>query len=241
MNATLEKTVGEIVAEDFRSAAIFTKHGIDFCCKGNTPVSEACNKKNIQVEDLLQDIDKLKLNTSDSITAYSSWSASRLMDHIEEKHHRYVEEKTPLILQFLDKLCKVHGQRHPELHAIFLLFKQSAEDLSKHMKKEELILFPRIRIRTAEQSVDDQNSTLKSATVLSPIAMMMHEHDTEGDRFREIEKLTDNYQVPSDGCTTYKVAYQMLREFEQDLHLHIHLENNILFPLAIKMENDLLN
>ncbi len=241
MNTTIEKTVGEIVAEDYRAAAIFAKHGIDFCCKGNTPISEACDKKNIEMEAVMEDIYKLTSNTTDQMSEYNTWSAQKLIDHIEEKHHRYVEEKTPVILQFLDKLCKVHGQRHPELYEVFQLFKQSAADLSQHMKKEELILFPLIRNLSAELTADDQNRTLRSGTVQSPIALMMHEHETEGDRFREIEKLTDHYRVPSDGCTTYKVAYQMLQEFVQDLHLHIHLENNILFPLAANMEKELLN
>lgn len=238
MDTTYQKTVGEVVTDDFRAAAIFDKHGIDFCCNGNILLSEACVKKNISVDDLMLDIQQLESNTTDKTTDYKHWSAVELIDHIENKHHRYVEEKIPVILQFLRKLCKVHGERHPELLEIFQLFNQSAADLSQHMKKEELILFPRVR-KLASDSVE--KTTMEQGMVYSPIQVMMHEHDTEGERFRTIAQLSDNYQTPADGCTTYRVAYAMLKEFEQDLHLHIHLENNILFPKAIQMEKELLN
>jgi len=238
MNTSYSQTVGEVVAEDFRTAAIFDKYGIDFCCKGNTPVTEACAKKNISVDEVIKDIHALKSSGSEQTTAYNSWSPDRLIDHIEEKHHRYVAEKIPAILQFLNKLCNVHGGRHPELHEVFQLFQASAGDLTQHMKKEELILFPRIKNLA---SASGEEVSITPGMVFSPIEMMMHEHDNEGERFRKIALLTNNYKVPSDGCTTYQVAYAMLREFEQDLHLHIHLENNILFPMAIHMEKELVS
>ncbi len=236
MDTTYQKTVGEIVADDFRTAAIFDKYGIDFCCKGNTPISVACDKKNLHVEELMQDIKKLQGNSIEKGTDFKTWTADELIDHIETKHHRYVEEKMPVILQFLNKLCKVHGDRHPELHEMLELFALSAGDLAQHMKKEEMILFPRIRKLA---STDKESTSL--GMVISPIDMMMQEHETEGDRFAMIAKLSDNYKTPADGCTTYRVAFAMLKEFEQDLHVHIHLENNILFPMAIRMEKELLN
>lgn len=237
MNISNSQTVGEVVANDFRTAAIFEKHGIDFCCKGNTPVQEACAKKNIAVDEVIKDLEALQSSAMEETTAYKAWSAKQLIDHIEEKHHRYVAEKIPVILQFLNKLCKVHGGRHPELHEVYQLFHDSAGELTQHMKKEELILFPRI-MKLASASSETNGMT--PGMVFSPIEMMMHEHDTEGERFRRISELTNNYQAPSDGCTTYQVTYAMLREFEQDLHLHIHLENNILFPKAILLEKEMI-
>lgn len=238
MNISNGQTVGEVVANDFRTAAIFEKHGIDFCCKGNTPVQEACAKKNIDVDEVINDLEALQSSAMEETTAYKAWSAEQLIDHIEEKHHRYVAEKIPVILQFLNKLCKVHGQRHPELHEVYQLFHDSAGELTQHMKKEELILFPRI-MKLASASAESNDFT--PGMVFSPIEMMMHEHDTEGERFRQISRLTNNYQAPADGCTTYRVAFAMLREFEQDLHLHIHLENNILFPKAMLLEKEMIN
>ncbi len=236
MDNTYQNTVGEVVADDFRTAAVFEKHGIDFCCKGNTPVAVACEKKNIHVEEVMQDIKKLQSNATEEGTDYKTWSVDKLIDQIEEKHHRYVEEKTPVILQFLNKLCKVHGERHPELHAIFETFSHSAADLAQHMKKEELILFPRIK-----KLAFANKESFRPGMVFGPIETMMQEHEMEGDRFAMIAELSNNYEVPADGCTTYRVAFAMLKEFEQDLHLHIHLENNLLFPKAMKMEKELLN
>lgn len=230
-----QKTVGEVVAEDYRTAAVFEKYGIDFCCKGHTPFTKACEKRDLDIATVLSDIAQLSAESSDEAD-YKSWSADKLIDHIETTHHRYVEEKTPVILQFLQKLCKVHGERHPELFQIYELFLESAGDMAQHMKKEELILFPRIR-----KMVSGQYEKMARGGVVSPISVMMHEHDTEGERFRAIATLSDHYQAPSDGCTTYRVAYAMLKEFEQDLHRHIHLENNILFPKALKIEENLVN
>ncbi len=235
MEAYDQKTVGEVVASNFRTAAVFDKYGIDFCCKGNTPLTKACEKRDLDVATVLSEINQLATEVSDE-EDYKSWSADRLIDHIESKHHRYVEEKIPVILQFLQKLCKVHGERHPELFQIYELFQACAGDLAQHMKKEELILFPRIRKMTS----GSYGETTRGA-IGSPVSVMMHEHDTEGERFRTIAALSDHYQAPKDGCTTYRVAFAMLKEFEQDLHLHIHLENNILFPMALKIEDDYVN
>ncbi len=239
MEISYQKSVGEVVALDYRAAAIFEKYGIDFCCKGHTSIDEACENKNIMTEDVMRDL--IKLNSSEGcvVTDYKSWSPSLLADYIEEKHHRYIEEKTPVILRYLNKLCSVHGDLHPELHEIKSIFKDSADDLARHMKKEEIILFPRIR-KLAGKS-PDINDQVVFGMVQHPITVMMQEHETEGDRFTMIESLSNHYQPPADACNTYKVTYAMLREFENDLHMHIHLENNILFPKAIEMEKEFLN
>jgi len=236
LHKNAEKQIGEFVAEDFRTAAVFTKYKIDFCCNGNRTVEEACNKKGIDSNRLIDELNAV-LNTATNQTIdYKSWPLDLLAEYIEKKHHRYVEEKIPVLRQFLDKLCRVHGERHPELFKINELFTASAGELAAHMKKEELILFPFIKKMVKAKM---ENGTIQSpsfGTVENPIAMMMHEHDTEGERFREIAELTDDYNPPADACNTYRVAFAMLDEFERDLHLHIHLENNILFPGALKLE-----
>ena len=231
-----QKEIGQYVAEDYRTASVFSKYGIDFCCKGNRTIEEVCTKNKIDSNLLLSELDKVVSTNTDQSIDYRSWPLDLLAEYIEKKHHRYVEEKTAPIRQFLDKLCKVHGGRHPELFKINELFTASTSELASHMKKEELILFPFIKKMVKAQIDKTAVSSPQFGTVKNPIAMMMQEHENEGDRFREIVELTDNYTPPADACNTYKVTFAMLDEFEKDLHLHIHLENNILFPEAEKLE-----
>jgi regulator of cell morphogenesis and NO signaling len=236
MNTLEQLTVGEYVANDFRTAALFSKYGIDFCCKGNRTLEEVCIKKNINPADLENEINSVLESKNDNAIDFKSWSPTLLIDYIIEKHHSYVEEKSVVLLQFLDKLCKVHGERHPELFEINSLFKMSAGDLAQHMKKEELILFPFIQKMVKAQKDNQPIQEPHFGTVENPIAMMKDEHSIEGERFDKIATLTDGFTPPEDACSTYKVTYQMLKEFEQDLHKHIHLENNILFPKAIELQ-----
>ena len=177
---------------------------------------------------------------SESTTDYQSWPLDLLADYIEKKHHRYVQEKTLEIQPYLDKICKVHGERHPELLEIKEEFNASAGELAAHMKKEEMILFPFIRKMTKAKLENTKVDAAHFGTVKNPIQMMMNEHTVEGNRFRKIEELSNNYTPPLDACNTYRVSFALLKEFEQDLHLHIHLENNILFPRAIEIEKELI-
>jgi regulator of cell morphogenesis and NO signaling len=236
---TLEKiTIGEYVAKDFRTASLFSKYGIDFCCKGNRTIEEVCEKKDVKPEELLHQIEAILNTKSDSGIDFNSWPIDLLADYIEKTHHRYVVEKTQTLLPFLSKLCKVHGSQHPELFEINELFTGCAGELAQHMKKEELILFPFVKKMVHATITDDLIPQPHFGTVENPIAMMMHEHDAEGERFRKIAELSNNYTPPADACNTYKVTFAMLQEFEEDLHKHIHLENNILFPKAIRLEKD---
>ncbi|OIV41458.1 iron-sulfur cluster repair di-iron protein [Flavobacterium johnsoniae] len=232
------RTIGSFVAQDYRTAAVFSKYKIDFCCKGNRTVDEVCEKQNINSETLLQSIQEVVQSENNGSIDFNSWPLDLLADYIEKTHHRYVEDKTQTLLPFLDKLCKVHGAHHPELFKINELFIGCAAELSQHMKKEELILFPFIKRMVKAKDSDGLLSQPSFGSVSNPIAMMMHEHDNEGERFREIANLTDNYTPPADACTTYRVTFAMLKEFEEDLHKHIHLENNILFPKAVILEKD---
>lgn len=231
-----QKQIGHFVAEDYRTAAIFSKYKIDFCCNGNRTIDEACEKKGINSNVLLDELSHVLNEKGGESIDYKSWPLDLLIDYIEKKHHRYVEEKIPVLRQFLDKLCRVHGERHPELFKINELFTASAGELASHMKKEELILFPFVKKMVNAKLQQGAIQSPQFGTVENPIEMMMHEHDNEGERFRQIAELTNNYNPPADACNTYRVTFAMLEEFEKDLHLHIHLENNILFPKAIKLE-----
>tara|TARA_R100000935_G_scaffold15425_2_gene30813 strand:+ start:36878 stop:37624 length:747 start_codon:yes stop_codon:yes gene_type:complete len=241
MEALKKKEIGRFVAEDFRTAAVFSEYGIDFCCRGNRPLDEVCEKNNIVLEDILEKLEISSTQVQHNVQAFNTWPLDLLATYIEKTHHKYVESKIPVLSQFLTKLCKVHGERHPELIEINRLFEAVAGELAQHMKKEELVLFP--RIKKMVESIDE-NIPLEPAhfgTVQNPISMMEHEHDNAGQIFRDISKLSDGYTPPEDACNTYKVTFSMLDEFEKDLHLHIHLENNILFPKALKMEQKLMS
>lgn len=239
MNISKDNIIGAVVAEDYRTASIFEQSGIDFCCNGNRSIEAACQESKIEIKELLsclqQTVDALP-RKEDAVSDYKSWPIDLLADFIEKKHHRYASQQIPVIQSFLEKIVKVHGGRHPELAEIKTHFDACAGELTTHMKKEELMLFP--FIRKMVQAISEGHKTLSApfGTVQNPIRMMMHEHDQEGERFRKIKELSNRYTAPVDSCNTYRVAYATLQAFEDDLHLHIHLENNILFPKSIELE-----
>lgn len=229
-------TIGEYVATDFRTAALFSNYTIDFCCKGNKTLAEVCAAKGLDIHQLENEITTiLESNTATEID-FKSFSPNLLIDYILEAHHKYVVANTPVIVLYLDKLCKVHGERHPELFEITKLFKISAAEMGNHMQKEEVVLFPFIKMMTA--AIKDNETIVQPhfGTVDNPIAMLKGDHETEGNLFAKISELSSHYTPPIDACETYKVTFAMLDEFEQNLHKHIHLENNILFLKAKKLE-----
>lgn len=240
MNIQENNIIGELVANDYRTASVFKKYGVDFCCQGNRTIADACMAKKVDPKSVITDLNQINQEQVSASTDYKSWPIDLLTDYIEKKHHRYVENKTQEIKPYLDKICSVHGEHHPELFEIRDQFIASAGELAAHMKKEEFILFPFIRKLAKARQENMLIDAPSFGTVQNPIAMMHEEHNIEGDRFRKIEELSNHYTPPNDACNTYRVTLALLHEFEQDLHLHIHLENNILFPKAIEMEAELM-
>lgn len=238
MTTTTKLTIGEIVADDFRAAAIFSKYRIDFCCKGHRTLEEVCKKRDIDPDFLIKELEATKNSLANESFDYKSWPLDLLTDYIEKTHHRYVIEKTPILRGFINKLCSVHGEIHPELYEINVLFAESTSDLADHMKKEEQTVFPFIRELKAAQIKGSYVEMPHFGTIENQVILMKEEHNTEGERFKKIAALTNNYQIPTDACNTFRVAYLMLKEFESDLHKHIHIENNILFPKAIALEKN---
>jgi len=241
MKDLINKNIGEIVAEDYRAAEIFEKYNIDFCCNGKRTMLEIQKNPGINFDKLIEELETSITRDNSENENYHLWPLDKLADHIVEKHHAYVQESIVVIGEYLTRICEVHGQRHPELLEISKLFNISSGELTSHMKKEEFILFPFIRQMTEVQKHGFGLDRPYFQSVENPVRMMMDEHDTEGSRFHEIKRLSNHFTVPEDGCNTYRVTYSLLKEFEEDLHLHIHLENNILFPKAIQMEKELFN
>ncbi len=232
-----EKTIATIVAEDFRTASVFKKHQIDFCCGGNISIEELCAKKNKNAAEIYADLEEISHENKQEAD-FNSWELGVLATYIEHTHHHYIEEKSIYILQFLDKLIRVKGNRYPELPKINDLFRESVQELAAHMKKEELILFPYIKKMEEAKKNGVVLSKAPFGTIGNPIEMMIHDHEIEGARFAEIANLSNNYQPPSDACNTHQVTLKMLRDFEENLHTHLHLENNILFPKALELEKE---
>ncbi|WP_394907643.1 iron-sulfur cluster repair di-iron protein [uncultured Mesonia sp.] len=238
MENILNKQIGELVAQDYRTAAIFNAHGIDFCCRGNRKVNDVCDLKKINKQQLENQLQQVFTEKTTGEPDFRAWPLDLLADYIEKTHHRYVSEKSPVLQQFLTKLCKVHGERHPELFTIHEAFNDLAKELASHMKKEELILFPFIRKMINHKITHQPLEKPHFGSVENPINMMEHEHTEAGELLQVIEKNTNGYTPPADACNTYRVTFAMLKEFEEDLHKHIHLENNILFPKAIALEKE---
>ncbi len=239
MNINENKTVAEVVTENIKASNVFKKHGIDFCCGGGISLEKACAKHQVDYKMLVQELNAVD-ETPNRSHDYNSWELGFLIDHIVNVHHSYVEQSLPIISQYAEKVATVHGSHHDEVVEINLLFQEAAGDLAAHLKKEELVLFPFIKQLI---KADKEGTELKAAhfgTVNNPINMMEHEHETVGDIFKEIAKLSDNYTPPADACNTFRTLYASLQEFEEDLHQHIHLENNILHGKAIALEKKLL-
>jgi regulator of cell morphogenesis and NO signaling len=228
--------IGELVATDYRTASVFKAHNIDFCCNGSRTIEVVCADIDLQPRALIQQLESVLTLPEGEVKDYQSWAIDELTTYVETVHHSYVERKIGEIKPYLEKITRVHGEKHPELLEINSLFNESAKELLGHMKKEEFVLFPFIKKMVKMQAEGTIVQRPPFGTVENPIDMMHEDHDAEGERFRKIAALSDNYTVPADGCNTYKVTFGLLKEFEDDLHLHIHLENNIMFPKAIALE-----
>jgi len=221
-------TVGEIVALDFRAASVFKKEGIDFCCGGKKSFRQTCVEKNLDESKLAEEISKLEENPVTAANNYIEWDAVFLCDYIVNTHHKYVLKALPELVFYTGKISDVHGDRHPELKEVSALFLQINNELLQHLKNEEEVLFPAVREYMSKGSDKDKD------TILSEIARLSDEHEFAGGVMDKINVITRGYKVPADGCNTYNVAFKLLQEFEDDLHIHVHLENNVLFPKLLK-------
>jgi regulator of cell morphogenesis and NO signaling len=236
MTATPDTTIREIVASDYRTAAIFQRYGLDFCCNGCRTVAQGCREAGADAGAVLRELDTV-LNTSDAGTPqFASWDARTLIAHIVDRHHGFVRQALPPLLQHTEKIASVHGRRHSELIHVANLFARVAAEMIDHMAREEGILFPFIAALAEAADNGEPRPVAPFGTVANPIHMMEAEHQFVGDAMAEMRHLTGNFTPPEDACATYRVCFQELDAFERDLHEHVHLENNVLFPKASGLE-----
>jgi regulator of cell morphogenesis and NO signaling len=221
MTITIETQVGRIAAEHPLATRVFARHGIDFCCGGGRPLREACTEKGIDAAGVVDEIRKELTAPGAPSHRWDKAPLGELVDHILATYHEPLHEELPRLEAMARKVVAVHGdkdpRRLPELLAVYVNLK---EELDSHMAKEEQILFPMIKRGHGRMAG-------------GPVAVMEHEHDVAGSLLRRLRELTDNYEVPAEACNTWRALWHGLKALEREMHEHIHLENNILFPRAL--------
>ena len=235
-------TVAEIVAANWKTSDVFKKNGIDFCCGGKVKLPDICKKKGIRYDVMKEELSKvIQLAQEDDENAnFNTMDLDALADHIVNTHHKYLEEAHNTILQYSDKVARVHGEGHPEVVQINRLFHTMVRELNSHVDREESVLFPYIRqMAQVKKGSECVSKTPCFRSIQQPIGMMRHEHDRAGDVIKEIAALSNNFTPPAGACNTFRVMYSMLNEYQDDLFKHVHLENNILFPKAIALEKEI--
>ena len=233
---TTDMTIRDIVANDYRAAAVFQRFGIDFCCGGDRTVSDACAAKGLPPTTVIEEIEAALATPEAGAPRFNEWDLPSLTSYIVANHHGYVRHAIPTLLQHTRKIAAVHGENHRELADVSALFDGVAEEMLMHMQKEERMLFPYIDALARAAMAGQPAPVAPFGSVQNPIRMMEMEHESAGNAMARINELTRGYQPPDDACTTYKVCLQELDAFERDLHAHVHLENNILFPKAASLE-----
>lgn len=242
MTISSETQVRDVVKQNFNTARLFHANHVDYCCGGDKTISEACYEAGIEPDQLIKQLEKVAEQVDPDTIYVNELPSDELCDYIVKRHHAYVKDSIPFLKRSLEKICSVHGDNHPELFEIKELFNKTAGELTMHMQKEEIVLFPYIKKMVKAKKEGTLIGAAVFGSVTNPIRLMISEHEAEGKRFSEISRLSKNYAVPVDACTTYETTIHQLKAFESDLHRHIHLENNILFPRAIELElSDTLN
>lgn len=238
---TTGMTVREVAIELPQATRLFETLKIDYCCGGNKPLAQACAAAGIDVDDVMDMLTEVTAENSQSSSAteFQSLSLPELITHILDTHHVFTKSEMERLGALTAKVIAAHGSNHPELLHLGELFKLLCDDLRPHMFKEEHVLFPFILSMTAAKQNNQTGPFAPFGTVNNPIRMMMREHDNAGEILRELRALTSDYEVPADACISYRTLYQALEDLEKDLHQHIHLENNILFPQALELETTL--
>ncbi len=217
-------TIGQIVVKDYRAAAIFREYDIDFCCGGRKYLADVCHEKGIDFTDLVEKIDELLLKDDSPANDFKDLDIGSLCDYIVRVHHGYILKTLPDLKVYTRKIAGVHGSHHKELEEIAEIFSRTGDELLDHLEKEERLIFPSVK------QLLRGDSSGAAALLAKELEKLAEEHESAGSALAYIRKVSNGYFIPEDGCNTWRVAFGMLENFEDDLHMHVHLENNILFP-----------
>ncbi|HOJ05054.1 MAG TPA: iron-sulfur cluster repair di-iron protein [Bacteroidota bacterium] len=233
MEYTLDTSIGDIVAHNIQTARYFEGKGIDFCCGGRGTLEDACAQRSLNAEQVLEELRAIPLEGGRDVR---QWSTDFLIDFIVNTHHQYVRSMLPKIAEHAAKVAFRHGDTHPETVEVEQLFLRLRDELAAHLIKEEQILFPYIRRLAAMERGEMDAQPAGFGSVAGPISVMEAEHEGAGRILERMHAITDDLTPPADACATYTLLYREIAEFEQDLHMHIHLENNVLHPRAFALE-----
>ncbi|MGN6618335.1 MAG: iron-sulfur cluster repair di-iron protein [Ilyomonas sp.] len=232
------ETVGEIAAKDLRKAEVFKKYGIDFCCGGKKSLKQACEEKGIDVAVVEAELQNPTQQVQ-SANNYNAWEPDFLADYIYNQHHLYYYNEVPRIQEVFAKVVGHHGANHPELKYLYQLFGELLQELNVHFMREEKVVFPFIKALVTAKRSGNRDALNSQPSLTEPVRMMEVDHEAAGDILAEMKQVANNYNPPADACNSYQFIYKKLNELDEDLHQHIHLENNILFPKALKLEQEL--
>ncbi|MEO6539820.1 MAG: iron-sulfur cluster repair di-iron protein [Ferruginibacter sp.] len=234
MKTLAEQTLAAIVTNNHFTVPVLEKFNLDFCCKGKRILAEACTEKGLSIVTVSEELENSAAVIQSNKMPFTEMNAEQLVSYILIHHHFYVKQSMPTILEHLEKIAFKHGERFPYMVEVLSIFKVINEEMTEHMYKEETILFPRIK-EVEAMVLAKQNRIVSEGYISSPVHVMELEHEHAGDLLYKIRELTNMYTPPAEACTTFQVCLAELKEFEEDLHRHVHLENNLLFPLAEKM------
>jgi regulator of cell morphogenesis and NO signaling len=232
MSVTIDPsiTLAELVTQRPALARELERRSLDYCCGGQRTLAEACAGLGLDVDETARALDTAP---GGEIAPWATFGPAELVDHLEASHHTFLHEELPRLTALADKVAQVHGGRHPELLEVQRLYGELRDDLEPHLAKEERVLFPVIR----ELASADTAPTSHRGTLRNPISVMLREHDHAGELLAQLRAATDGYVVPDDACASYTALYTGLEELEADTHLHVHKENNLLFPAVIELED----
>lgn len=235
------KTIGEIALEMPNTTRVFEEFKIDYCCGGSKTLFEACEAAGADPEMILDKI--TGISDADEV-AQLGWvadaSLSQLVDYLEDKHHTFTKTELGQLLPLMEKVARVHGERHPELLELQGVFQTLCDDLLPHLRKEEMILFPYVREMEFKFAKGYSATLPNFGSVQHPVQVMMTEHDSDGELLANMRELSKDYKIPEDACSSFTALYTRMETLEKDLHQHIHLENNLVFPKAVELERELI-
>ena len=226
----IETPLAEVITAHPSLARELERLGLDYCCGGERTVADACAEQGLDAVEVVAELSGVAV---DGATApWATMGVADLVDHIETTHHRYLWAELPRLSALLDKIVQVHGARHAELDDVRGVYRELRADLEPHLDKEEQVLFPMIRLLAGAQPAP----TFHAGSLVEPIAVLLSEHDRVGELLAQLRALTHGYEVPADGCASYRACYEGLAELEADTHMHVHKENNLLFPAVVRMD-----